>query len=95
MDLEDWEESLSFDGRPVKLGIDSQWECDYLCLDVYDVILGIKQGGRCPDETPRPMHHHEICFKFGGKMIRIVYIESYSVSENCECIFVKHVGVAK
>ena len=92
MNLGEWEDQFSIDGCPVKQSKDSMHESYDLNLSIYDLIFGIKYGDDCPKKWDRKQFSFEICFYFGGKLIRIVYVYSFSFDHDSECILIIHVG---
>ena len=95
MESEDWFLRPTHNGMPVKQTVDSRRESNFLRLDIYDMILGIKYGHKCKDQWKRKAYEYEICFEFGKQTIRIVYTESYSIDDAHECYLIIHVGVAR
>jgi hypothetical protein len=76
LDYEEWDRLYTYKGLPVKLRRDAEHELDEIGVLLEDVILGIKAGEPCPRYwRDRRDGHYEICFKFGGKIIRVVYID--------------------
>lgn len=90
LDISEWESLYMLNGRPVKLRRDAQHELDELDIPLEDVIQGMRNGSPCPNEWMRKKGHHEICFKQGGKVIRVVYIEQCQDKDD-DWVLIKHI----